>query len=67
VEKGMNRRSSEETPQDDDAIAPDAGGRLPWVTPKLVFVEPKLTSHGELAQVTGAFFGAFSPGRADGE
>ncbi len=58
----MNRRRSEETRQD-DAIAPDAGGRLPWVTPKLVFVEPKLTSHGELAQVTGAFFGAFSPGQ----
>ena len=61
----MNRRNREETKKD-DAIAPDAGGRQPWVEPKLVFVEPKLTSHGELTEVTGVFFGAFSPGHASG-
>lgn len=66
MEKSTNRRSREET-QKDDATAPDAGGRRPWVTPKLVFVDPKLTSHGDLTQVTGGFFGAFSPGRAGGQ
>ena len=35
--------------------------REPWTEPKLTFVEPKLTRHGELTQVTGQFFGAFSP------
>ena len=33
-----------------------------WQPPKLVFVEPALTKHGELTKVTGQFFGAFSPG-----
>jgi len=32
-----------------------------WQEPKLAFVEPKLTKHGELKEVTGQFFGAFSP------
>ena len=36
--------------------------KQPWVTPRLTFVEPKLTKHGEFTKVTGAFFGAFSPG-----
>lgn len=39
--------------------------KQPWVTPRLTFVEPKLTKHGELTKVTGAFFGAFSPGAED--
>ena len=39
--------------------------KQPWVTPRLAFVEPRLTKHGELTQVTGAFFGAFSPGLED--
>jgi hypothetical protein len=32
-----------------------------WQEPKLTFIEPKLTSHGELTEVTGQFFGGFSP------
>jgi hypothetical protein len=32
-----------------------------WDEPKLAFAEPKLTRHGELSEVTGQFFGAFSP------
>jgi hypothetical protein len=34
-----------------------------WETPKLAFVEPALTKHGELTEVTGQdpFFGAFTP------
>jgi hypothetical protein len=31
-----------------------------WVEPKLTYLEPKLTEHGELKDVTG-FFGPFSP------
>jgi hypothetical protein len=37
-----------------------SGGKKPWQKPKLVFVEPKLTNHGSLEEVTGQFFGAFS-------
>jgi hypothetical protein len=40
--------------------------RKPWEEPKLAFVEPKLTKHGDLEKVTGkrkrnGFFGDFSP------
>ena len=35
--------------------------KKPWEDPKLTFVEPKLTKHGELKEVTGQFFGGFSP------
>jgi hypothetical protein len=33
-----------------------------WQEPKLTFIEPRLTQHGELTKVTGQFFGGFSPG-----
>lgn len=29
--------------------------------PKLEFIEPKLTDHGDLAKVTHSFFGTFTP------
>ena len=35
--------------------------KKPWEEPKLDFVEPKLTKHGDLKNLTG-FFGSFSPG-----
>jgi hypothetical protein len=36
-------------------------GKQPWREPKLTFVEPKLTEHGMLEEVTGGFFGGFTP------
>ena len=36
--------------------------KKPWQEPKLAFVEPKLTKHGSLEEVTGqGFFGGFTP------
>ena len=40
--------------------------RKSWEEPKLAFIEPKLTKHGDLEKVTGkrkrnGFFGEFSP------
>jgi len=35
--------------------------KAPWHEPKLLFVEPKLTPHGELKHVTGGYFGTFTP------
>jgi hypothetical protein len=35
--------------------------RKPWQEPKLAFVEPTLTKHGELTEVTGQFFTVFTP------
>lgn len=37
------------------------GDKQAWVEPKLEFVEPKLTAHGDLQRVTAGFFGTFSP------
>ena len=30
--------------------------------PKLKFIEPRLTKHGDATKITGAFFGTFTPG-----
>jgi hypothetical protein len=48
-------------PQDTQAEA--AVCPQPWEEPKLTFLEPKLTKHGKLEEVTGAgpFFGGFTP------
>lgn len=45
--------------------SPEPSPEQAWVTPRLTFVEPKLTKHGDVKKVTGAFFGAFSPGAED--
>jgi hypothetical protein len=38
--------------------------KQPWQEPKLTFIEPTLTKHGTLEDVTGqGFFGTFSPPR----
>ncbi len=38
-----------------------AKGKKRWQEPKLTFVKPKLTKHGKLEEVTGQFFGGFTP------
>ena len=43
------------------AASSPSPGKQPWQEPKLTFVEPKLTKHGELGEVTGQFLGQFSP------
>jgi hypothetical protein len=47
-------------PQSASASSPD---KQPWQEPKVAFVEPKLTAHGTLTEVTaqGGFFGTFTP------
>jgi hypothetical protein len=42
-----------------------ASGKQPWQEPRLTFIEPTLTKHGTLEEVTGmAFFSGFSPSRS---
>jgi hypothetical protein len=38
-----------------------SGEKKPWQEPKLAFIKPKLIKHGKLEEVTGQFFGAFTP------
>ena len=38
-----------------------AAEKEPWQEPKLAFIEPKLTKHGRLEELTAGFFGGFTP------
>ena len=59
----MDETSSQRMPSDqEEQLTPPSAERQPWQEPKLAFVEPKLTPHGDLKQVTGqGFFGGFTP------
>lgn len=35
--------------------------KKPFTEPKLTFIEPKLTKHGDATKITGQFFGTFTP------
>jgi len=47
--------------QEPPEMAPSFQNKKQWEEPKLTFVKPKLTKHGRLEEVTGQFFGAFTP------
>ena len=59
----MDKEKLEHLPQATTANeSPDAtAGEKEWQEPKLTFVEPKLTRQGDFVEITGQFFGAFSP------
>jgi hypothetical protein len=49
-------------PEAPPSVATSASGKAPWQEPKLTFVEPTLTPHGTVQEVTGqSFFRQFSP------
>ncbi len=59
-----HEKTSKGTPETREPSAPP--DQKPWEEPKLAFVEPKLTRHGDLEKITGrkrnrdSFFGEFS-------
>ena len=61
MDKEKDRLSQPE--REGSGSAPSSpSGKKPWQEPKLAFVEPKLTKHGMLEEVTGqGFFSGFSP------
>ena len=60
MEKEKVQLSQQE--QEERESAPSlSSGKKPWQEPKLAFVEPKLTKHGELEKVTGGFICGFQP------
>jgi hypothetical protein len=61
MDKGNVPRSPEEHEGERSAPLPSAG-KTPWQEPKLAFVKPKLTKHGDLKEVTSGFFCSFVPG-----
>jgi len=42
-------------------VVGDSQTRKPFAEPKLTFIEPKLTKHGDATKITGQFFGTFTP------
>ncbi len=60
--KTTHDQRSPQEPQDSASAPASTPEKQPWQEPKLTFVEPMLTSHGTLEDVTG-FFGGFSPGQ----
>jgi hypothetical protein len=48
-------------PEATGGTASPTSGKAPWQEPKLAFIEPKLTTHGKLEDVTAGFFGGFTP------
>jgi hypothetical protein len=57
----MKKQTKRQQRKDQDSIPSSPEGKKRWQEPKLTFVKPKLPKHGKLEEVTGQFFGAFSP------
>ena len=55
----MKERENQQ-PQDKRKTSSSPDTKKPWQEPKLAFVKPKLTKHGDLKELTG-FFGGFTP------
>lgn len=60
--KSKSVKGTQRKPESAGPAVSSSRGKKRWQEPKLGFVEPKLTKHGELEEVTGQFFGPFSPG-----
>lgn len=58
----MKKRTKQRSQQ---PVSSSSAGKKKWQEPKLSFVKPKLTKHGKLEEVTGQFFGAFSPSQTN--
>ncbi len=61
----MEQKNSQRPRREETHISEQPAGKQQWQEPKLAFVKPKLTKHGELKEVTAGFFGGFSPGDQD--
>ena len=62
----MGKKTNRPAAQEKQASVPSSTeGKKRWQEPKLSFVKPKLTKHGKLEEVTGQFFGGFSPGQGN--
>lgn len=42
-------------------VVGDSQTRKAFTEPKLTFIEPKLTKHGDATEITGSFFHLFTP------
>jgi hypothetical protein len=60
MEQSTGQQASQ-TREEPGTTASSDSSKEPWQEPKLAFIEPKLTKHGKLEEVTAGFFGGFTP------
>jgi hypothetical protein len=64
LEVSMDKEQTLQPKQERESTPAEIAEKKSWAEPKLTFVEPKLTRHGKLTEVTGqdsgGFFGGFS-------
>jgi hypothetical protein len=61
----MEQKNSQRPRREETQIFEQPAAKQQWQEPKLAFVKPKLSKHGELKEVTAGFFSGFSPGDQD--
>jgi hypothetical protein len=61
----MEQKNSQRPRREETQVSEQPAAKRQWQEPKLAFIKPKLTKHGELKEVTAGFFGGFSPGDQD--
>ena len=61
----MEQKKSQRPQREETQISEQPADKQQWQEPKLAFVKPKLSKHGELKEVTAQieppFFGQFTP------
>lgn len=55
------KEKENQQPQDKRKASSSADTKKQWQEPKLAYVKPKLTKHGDLKEVTGGFLAVFTP------
>lgn len=63
MEEIMEEKKIPLSREEESHRSPQPGAKKHWQEPRLAFVEPKLTKHGDLKGLTQGdpFFGPFSP------
>lgn len=56
VEKNLANQSAQE-----ESGLKESQNRKQFTEPRLTFIEPKLTKHGDATEITAGFFGPVSP------
>ena len=57
----MEQKKSPRPEHEETQVSEQPSGKKRWHEPKLAFVKPKLTKHGELKEATAGFFGTITP------
>ena len=60
MDQAIGQQASHKREEQGTTASSDSS-KAPWQEPKLAFIEPKLTKHGKLEEVTAGFFGGFTP------